>query len=434
MGTGISPYTKSQILRDWLAGKRRAEISLRYGISAGAVSNVVEEWRARSSRSEFDSLREFVLECRRSNISVAECALGMRIITALRGLGVKEDQMNDFVLQVYDKCRYYDISPDTIASIAKDVAGLVNQDVPISEISKYVQQKAQEKVKADHDIKMAINEKNDAETQLQITLHNNGVTMRTLNEFIRARELLGEHDIRIDGDLPKLVNLINNSRLLGFDPNRIQAYISNIADLEEREKQLHESIKYSQDELIMQKNLKEITFREMEGNISQLETYYELNSMGFGLEELLSIREMAKEFEVASQKQSSTASSSEENLPLVKLALKRLRESRLLEQEVESLREEKTILQQEIIQQNEIYTKHMESAAEKAIERVVDYSKKAIQSISSEKGLGKQIESSGVSPILVPFNVNDSVNSTATPAEENQEVSDSEAIKPEREN
>ena len=144
MGTGLSQYAKSQIIGDWLSGRRRREISTRYGISTGAISNVVEEWRSRLGRSELDSLREFVLEWRRRGITAAECALGMRIITLLRNLGIKEDQIYGFINQIYDKCRYFDISPDTIVNTARQVVGLVNE-VPIPEIPKYISTKSTRK-------------------------------------------------------------------------------------------------------------------------------------------------------------------------------------------------------------------------------------------------------------------------------------------------
>ncbi|MPZ08060.1 MAG: hypothetical protein GEU26_16865, partial [Nitrososphaeraceae archaeon] len=145
----MSPYTKSQIIRDWLSGKRRSEISTKYGISTGAISNLVEEWRSSLGRSEFDSLREFVLEWRRSGITAAECALGMRIINLLRSLGIKEDQIYLFTNQIYEKCHYFDISPDTIVNTARQVVGLVNE-VPIPEIPKYIQQKVLEKAKLEN--------------------------------------------------------------------------------------------------------------------------------------------------------------------------------------------------------------------------------------------------------------------------------------------
>lgn len=420
MGTGLSQYAKSQIIGDWLSGRRRSEISTRYGISTGAISNVVEEWRSRLGRSELDSLREFVLEWRRSGITAAECALGMRIITLLRSVGIKEDQIYLFTNQIYEKCHYFDISPDTIVNTARQVVGLVNE-VPISEIPKYIQEKVQEKVKLENETEKAISEKNNAEAQLERTLQNNAITMRTLNDFSKASDFLSNrHNIHIESDLPKLVNLINNSRLLGFDPNRIVVYISNITDLEGRERQLHDSISRAHDELNMYKNSKEITFKEIKENEILLDTFNQLNSMGFGLEELLNIRDMASEFESASHDLS--AGSSDDKHHLVKMVLDRLRKTRFLEKEIESLKKEKSMLQQEIVQQTEIYMKHMESAAEKAIARIVDYSKQAIQSNGMEVQSKKQMDASHTSSKVI-----DSENSAPAATKVNQEIS-SEAI------
>ncbi len=392
MGIGLSPYTKSQIIQDWLSGKRRKEISVNNGISTGAISNVVEEWRLRLGRSELDSLRELVVEWRKSGITAAECTLGIRIVNVLRSLGTEEDQVYLFLTQIYDKCQYFDISPDTIVNTARQVADLVNK-MPISEIPKYVQEKVQEKVRVENEVQQAMKEKSNAEARLQSTLKNNAVTIQTLGAFIKAKDLLmNNHNIHIESDLSKVVNLINNSRLLGLDPNRIVSYLANIANLESRERQLLDSIGRAHDELEMyEKNMK-ITFKEIEENKTLLEEFDQLNSIGFGLEELVNIRNMASEFEAASHNIPNDSLDHKRYLP--KMVLDRLRETQFLKKEVESLEKEKRLLQQEIVQQTEIYTKFMESAAEKAIEKVVDYSKRAIQSIYTEDLSEKQIEGS----------------------------------------
>src|SRR5919106_3675951 len=119
--------------------------------------------------------------------------------------------------------------------------------------------------------------------------------------------------------------------------------------------------------------------------------------MGLGLEELVIIRNMALELERTGH-----------NIPndslgntgyLLKIVLDRLRETQFLKKEVESLEQEKSMLQQEIAQQTEIYTKYMESAAEKAIEKVVDYSRWAIQSIHPGGLTEKQAEGSQTLPL-----------------------------------
>jgi hypothetical protein len=398
MGIGLSPYTKSQVIRDWLSGKRRREISLNNGISTGAVSNVVEEWRLRLGSSELDSLRDLVVEWRKSGITTAECALGIRVVKMLRSLGIEEDQLYLFLNQIYDKCKYFDISPDTIVNTARQVSDLVNK-MPVSEIPNYVQEKVQEKARVDNEVHHAMKEKSNAEAQLQSTLKNNAISLQTLNTFIKAKDLLlNNHNIHLEGDLSKVVNLINNSRLLGFDPNQITSYLSNIADLQERERQLLDSIRRAHDEHEMCKKSIEITFKGIEENKILLETFNQLNSMGFGLEELAIIRNMASEFEVASH--NIPRDSFDDKRYLVKMVLNRLRDTQFLKLEVESLEKEKSLLRQEIVQLAMIYTKFMESAAEKAMEKVADNCKQAIQSIRTKKLFEKQLENSQTLPIV----------------------------------
>jgi chaperonin cofactor prefoldin len=291
------------------------------------------------------------------------------------------------------------------------------KEVPISEIPRYIQEKVQEKGRVDNEISQAMMEKSNAEAQLNITLKNNAITIQTLRSFIRTRDLLmNSHQIHIESDLSKVVNLINNSRLLGFDPNGIVSYLSNIADLEVKERQLLDSIGIAHDEHEMYKKNMEITYKEIEENNTLLETFNQLNSMGFGLEELVNIRNMASEFMVASHNY--PCDSLEDKRYLVKMVLDRLRETQFLKKEVESLEKKNSMLQQEIVQQTEIYTKFMESAAEKAIERVVDYSKRAIQSICTEGLSEKQIEGSQTLSI-----VSNSKDSAPAASKVNQDTS-----------
>ena len=109
-----------------------------------------------------------VVEWRKSGITAAECALGIRIVKVLRSLGTEEDQVYLFLTQIYDKCQYFDISPDTIVNTARQVADLVNK-MPISEIPKYVQEKVQEKVRVENEVQQAMKEKSNAEARLQST-------------------------------------------------------------------------------------------------------------------------------------------------------------------------------------------------------------------------------------------------------------------------
>lgn len=45
MPSSINESIKSQVIQKWLQGLTRDSIAQQFGISTGAVSNVVEQWR-----------------------------------------------------------------------------------------------------------------------------------------------------------------------------------------------------------------------------------------------------------------------------------------------------------------------------------------------------------------------------------------------------
>ena len=60
-------------------------------MSAGAVTNVVNEWRRGLGSAIIDDLRELGVTFRKVGITPAQCALGFRIAMMISKLGVKKD-------------------------------------------------------------------------------------------------------------------------------------------------------------------------------------------------------------------------------------------------------------------------------------------------------------------------------------------------------
>ena len=83
---------KSQVIQQWLAGYQRDKIAFDSGISAGAVTNIVNEWRIAMGSYTADALRDLAVTLRKIGTSPAQCAVGFRIATILRRLGVQEDK------------------------------------------------------------------------------------------------------------------------------------------------------------------------------------------------------------------------------------------------------------------------------------------------------------------------------------------------------
>ncbi|HET7285101.1 MAG TPA: hypothetical protein VFI70_10485 [Nitrososphaeraceae archaeon] len=58
MSSKLPAHTKSLVIQQWLEGVQRDLIAANNGVSAGAVTNVVNEWRRGLGSAIIDDLRE----------------------------------------------------------------------------------------------------------------------------------------------------------------------------------------------------------------------------------------------------------------------------------------------------------------------------------------------------------------------------------------
>ena len=89
--------TKSLVIQQWLKGYQRDKISANSGLSAGAVTNIVNEWKQALGFAIADELRELAITLKNIGITPVQCAIGFRIGMIMNRLGVKEDDFESFV-------------------------------------------------------------------------------------------------------------------------------------------------------------------------------------------------------------------------------------------------------------------------------------------------------------------------------------------------
>ena len=70
-------------MQQWLQGKPRNDIAAENGISYGAVTNLVNDWRRGLGFAVAEELRELAVTLKKVGISPAQCALGFRVATIL---------------------------------------------------------------------------------------------------------------------------------------------------------------------------------------------------------------------------------------------------------------------------------------------------------------------------------------------------------------
>src|SRR5688572_3521650 len=129
MPARLSDNIKSLVIQQWLKGEPRDKIASDNGLSAGAVINIVNEWRQGFYLA--DQLRDLAVALKKVGITPAQCIIGFRVTTIMNRLGVKEDSFESFMSEVYQRCKNLELTPENIASYLTDLLEL-SKSVPFS--------------------------------------------------------------------------------------------------------------------------------------------------------------------------------------------------------------------------------------------------------------------------------------------------------------
>jgi len=235
----LSDDFKSMVIQGWLAGEQRDKIAVDNGLSAGAVTNIVNEWRQALGFHLADALRDLAVALKRVGITPAQCALGFRAAMMLNRLGVKEDNFESFMSDVYNRCcNIFGLVPERIAFYITNLLEF-SQTVPLPQIPEYIQQKRQEKEKLEQEIqimeekvKKLQKEKSDSELLCNSALEEYRITKENLKWYSDIKEELEKrYGIPVD-DISKLASIVNQvGQLFGYDASKVVYALSNLESL-----------------------------------------------------------------------------------------------------------------------------------------------------------------------------------------------------------
>jgi hypothetical protein len=282
---------KSLVIQQWLNGEQRDKIAVDNGLSAGSVTNIVNEWRAALGFPTADALRELAVTLRRIGITAAQCALGFRVATLMLRIGVKEDSFESFILDVYNRCKDIGLSPQNIAFHLTDLLEF-SKTVPLSKIPDYIKEKTNEKEKLEdkiEDREVLIEnfqeEASNALSRRDKALQDERLTSSGLKWYTDLKAELGKYGIPID-DITKLAKFVDNLKQSDYNIEKIITDSLNIEVLRATHKHL-------QVDLPSLENRKKDLEREcsrLQGLIAAhnqvLSKYHDLENMGLGLNKL----------------------------------------------------------------------------------------------------------------------------------------------------
>jgi hypothetical protein len=295
---------KSLVIQAWLNGEQRDKIAGDYGLSAGSVTNIVNEWRAALGFPTADGLRELAVTLRRIGITAAQCALGFRIATIMLRLGVKEERFESFISDIYNRCKDIGLSPQNIALHLADLLEF-SKTVPLSDIPAYLKEKTEEKGKLEEKIEnldvvieLLQDEASDAQSRRDKALQDEQMTSSELKWYTDLKAELGKYGIPID-DITKLAKFVNNLKEREYN---VEKTITESLNLEVT----MVTHKHLQEDIPSLENRKKYLEREcatlgtmISVHNQVLSKYHDLEIMGFGLNRLqflwTTVREIARE-------------------------------------------------------------------------------------------------------------------------------------------
>lgn len=155
------------VIQIWLQGEQRDKIAAITGLSAGAVTNIVRDWKQGLGLAIEEELRVLATTLKKVGINAAQCATGFRITTIMNRLGISEDDFESFMSDIFIHCDKLGLTPNRIASFLNDLLQF-SKTVPLSKLSDHIESKAQEERILEQNIEKLKEQREDLEAHKSI--------------------------------------------------------------------------------------------------------------------------------------------------------------------------------------------------------------------------------------------------------------------------
>lgn len=210
-------------------------------------------------------------------------------------IGVKEDEFESFIVEVYNKCKLLDIHPDKVAEYIKEILQF-STNISISKIPTYIENKCKEKEVLEDEIeklneykrmtKMEIDNLNKIHSDVKT---RNNVIDSQINWLNKLRDELSNKGIPVD-DIYKFANLIENIKSEGYDFSKVLEEYANITStrgLFRAIKKDMELLKVKHQDL---KNECSDLQEQIDSHSQTITIYNDLEDMGLGLKQLKGLK------------------------------------------------------------------------------------------------------------------------------------------------
>lgn len=148
----IDSFTENKARQNWLKGLSRYDNAADCGISTGAISNIIKNYKDYLIGYDIAAIRDFVVQKRKRNLSLEECCRGYRMASILNALGISDDdQLSIFLADAHKISNQSNITPIVMRDCLLELTRIAKEILP-SHLKKYLQQQREEKTVLENEI------------------------------------------------------------------------------------------------------------------------------------------------------------------------------------------------------------------------------------------------------------------------------------------
>jgi hypothetical protein len=115
------------------------------GISTGSVSNIIKSFIDSLHQYDIDAIRDFVVQVRKANLTVKECAYGYRIQFILAKLGISDEGKLQIILKnAYQLCTRLNVNPTIMQDCLLEMINISEEILP-SQLKDHIKRQIAEK-------------------------------------------------------------------------------------------------------------------------------------------------------------------------------------------------------------------------------------------------------------------------------------------------
>jgi hypothetical protein len=232
---------ESGVIYDWLRGNSRDKIAAIYNISAGGVTNIINQWRTNIGAYNAEDLRQLSTSLKKANITPIQCSTGFRVAKTMQRLGITEDKFESFMSDVYDRCQKLEIGPDQIEKYLTETINISKIVFP-SNIPDYIHNKKME-IENLHTqvenlqqvISMSNIQTNILEKKLNSLADTNDISREAITWYKNIKQVFENAGIPIE-DISIFTHCLNIMKREGYDIKKILrkfAKYENVDDLQD---------------------------------------------------------------------------------------------------------------------------------------------------------------------------------------------------------